>query len=64
MVAFVGGHEARRAATRVVGHEARRTATLIDTRLVRAELARLRAPRPATTVHRAHAIRSTISGEA
>jgi hypothetical protein len=53
-----------RATAHAVGYEGRRTTTLIDTRLVRAELARLRAPRPATTVYRARAIHSTISGEA
>jgi hypothetical protein len=36
--------------------------TLIDTRLVRAELARLRAPRPATEIHTARVTRSTLSG--
>jgi hypothetical protein len=36
--------------------------TLIDTRLVRAELARLRAPRPATEIHAARITRSTLSG--
>jgi hypothetical protein len=36
--------------------------TLIDTRLVRAEFARLRAPRPATEIHAARAMRSTLSG--
>jgi hypothetical protein len=46
------------------GREGWRAASLIDTRLVRAELARLRGPRPATTVYKARAIRSTISGEA
>jgi len=35
-------------------------ATLIDTRLVRAELARLRGPRPGTEIHRAGMIRSSI----
>jgi hypothetical protein len=35
--------------------------SLIDTRLVRAELARLRAPRPATHVYSAREIRSTIA---
>jgi hypothetical protein len=38
-----------------------RRATLIDTRLVRAELARLRGPRPGTQVHSARVIRSTLS---
>jgi hypothetical protein len=33
----------------------------IDTRLVRAELARLRGPQPATRVYSARMIRSTIS---
>jgi hypothetical protein len=37
------------------------SASLIDTRLVRAELARLRGPRPGTRVYSARAIRSTIS---
>jgi hypothetical protein len=36
--------------------------TLIDTRLVRAELARLRAPRPATEIHAARITRSTLTG--
>jgi hypothetical protein len=35
-------------------------ATLIDTRLVRAELARLRGPRPGTEIHAARMIRSSI----
>jgi hypothetical protein len=35
---------------------------LIDTRLVRAELARLRAPRPGTPVYVARAVSSTVSG--
>ena len=35
---------------------------LIDTRLVRVELARLRGPRPATGVYRARVTRTTISG--
>jgi hypothetical protein len=39
-------------------------ARLIDTRLVRAELARLRGPSPATAVPKARAIRSTIAGSA
>jgi hypothetical protein len=42
-------------------HPARGQAGLIDTRVVRAELARLRAPRPATQVYSARVIRSTIS---
>jgi hypothetical protein len=37
-------------------------AGLIDTRLVRAELARLRGPRPGTQVYSARVIRSTIAG--
>jgi hypothetical protein len=37
-------------------------AELIDTRLVRAELARLRGPRPATESPSARAIRSTVAG--
>jgi hypothetical protein len=36
--------------------------TLIDTRLVRAELARLRAPRPGTEIHAARITRSTLTG--
>ena len=36
---------------------------LIDTRLVRAEMARLRGPRPATSVYRAR-VRTTIPGAA
>jgi len=36
--------------------------TLIDTRLVRVELARLRAPRPATEIHAARITRSTLTG--
>jgi len=36
--------------------------TLIDTRLVRAEMARLRAPRPATEIHAARIVRSTLTG--
>jgi hypothetical protein len=43
----------------MVSHEGPRTASLLDTRLVRAELARLRAPRAATTVYRARAIGTT-----
>jgi hypothetical protein len=39
-------------------------ATLIDTRLVRAELARLRGPRPGTEIHRARMIRSSIPAAA
>jgi hypothetical protein len=40
---------------------AKQRAGLIDTRMVRAELARLRAPRPATQVYSARMISSTIS---
>ena len=39
-------------------------ASLIDTRLVRTELARLRGPRPGTEVHRARVVRSTVSAHA
>jgi hypothetical protein len=39
-------------------------ASLIDTRLVRVELARLRMPRPGTEVHRARIVRSTVSTHA
>jgi hypothetical protein len=35
--------------------------TLIDMRLVRAELARLRGPRPGTEIHRARVIGSSIA---
>jgi hypothetical protein len=35
---------------------------LIDTRLVRAELVRLRAPRPGTPVYVARAVSSTLAG--
>jgi hypothetical protein len=35
--------------------------SLIDTRLVRVELARLRGPRPGTQVHAARSMRSTVS---
>jgi hypothetical protein len=39
----------------------RTRASLIDTRLVRSELARLRGPQPATDVYRARVVRSTVS---
>jgi hypothetical protein len=37
---------------------------LIDAALVRAEFARLRAPRPQTEIHAAHAVSSTIAARA
>jgi len=40
------------------------TPRLIDTRLVRAELVRLRGLRPGTEIPRPRAIRSTIAGDA
>jgi hypothetical protein len=43
---------------------ARERARLIDTRLVRAELARLRGPRVQTELYRAGTIRSTLSRDA
>jgi len=39
-------------------------ARLIDTRLVRVELARLRAPRPGTEVYAARVVRSTVARQA
>ena len=42
-------------------HVADARASLIDTRLVRVELARLRGPRPGTEIHRAGVVRSTLS---
>ena len=36
---------------------------LLDASIVRAELARLRAPRPETKLYRTRAQRSTVSGE-
>jgi hypothetical protein len=56
--------EAVRVVDRVEWRIARERSTLIDTRLVRAELARLRGPRAETEVYRARAIRSTLSGDA
>jgi hypothetical protein len=57
--------DARRRADRVTARSHRMTAesrpSLIDTRLVRAELARLRGPRPATQLLQARIVRSTIS---
>jgi hypothetical protein len=50
---YAGGREGLRPTKHPTG--------LIDTRMVRAELARLRAPRPATQVYSARMISSTIS---
>jgi len=44
------------------GYTAARSPKLIDTRLVRVELARLRAPRAATEIPRARVSGSTIAG--
>jgi hypothetical protein len=52
-----GGREGQRATTSF-------RANLIDTRLVQAELARLRGPRPATKLYSARETRSTVSSQA
>ncbi len=54
-------HKAAHPDAREGRRAASRRASLIDTRLVRAELARLRGPRPGTRLHSARAVRSTIS---